>query len=393
MSDHAGVNAERLAGAGLAIAAITIVALALLARFELDREAALHREVIAALEVKDSLEALRVQLYDLRGAARAAFGPHPGDALQTIERRAVEIDAELQYLAQHPLRAGIAEAFEALSRASRLMAMQARSLSGAAAGSPPQVAAELDRLGAEADTALERALRAQRRRIAEGTVAQLRVGEGLRTYVAWLLAGSIAVLVGLFGFYRWAKAREARARRRMEYLAHHDTVTGLPNRALLADRLQLEVARARRTGQGFAVLLFDLDGFKSVNDTFGHAAGDEVLARVGERLAASVRASDTVGRLGGDEFLAILPQVGEEGALVVAEKLRAALQEPYALRSLTAQLSASLGVAFFPANGEDADALMNAADAAQYEAKRAGKNRIVLATRQAAVAQPACAPA
>lgn len=381
-------SAERLAGAGLAIAALTIVALALLAGFELDREAALHRDVIAASQVKDSLEALRTQLNDLRAAARLASLARDPQAQQAIERRAVEVDAELRYLEEHAGVGAPGEAFETLSHSARLLAVNARSISqrGAGAGTG---AAELDRLAAQASTSLDRVLDSQRRRINEGTLAQIRVGDTLRTYVSWLLAGSIAVLFGLFGGYRWAKAREARALRRIEHLAHYDMVTGLPNRALLADRLEQEVARSKRDEGKFAVLLFDLDGFKTVNDTHGHAAGDRVLALVGERSRASVRASDTVGRLGGDEFLAILPGASVEGATIAAEKLRQALEQPYPVGNATARLSASIGASLYPENGLDGEALQRAADEALYRAKRAGRNRLAFARRATAEAAEA----
>src|SRR5262249_51742942 len=154
---------------------------------------------------------------------------------------------------------------------------------------------------------------------------------GLRKYVTGLLVGSIVVLGGLFIVYRRVQVRERETQRRIERLAHFDTVTGLPNRALLADRLGQEATRSRRNGRPVAVVLFDLDGFKSVNDTWGHAAGDRVLAIVAERAKQCVRSSDTVGRLGGDEFLAILPETTLDGALGVADKLREALSAPYEL--------------------------------------------------------------
>lgn len=384
------IGSARLAGAGLACAAATIVALALLARFELDREAALHREVIAALEVKDSLEALRAQVADLRASARR-WPPAAADR-QAIERRSVEIEAELAYLAQQPLQAGGAAAFAELMRTARALTLDGRTLAAEAGVDGPALARRIDTLGSELHDALERTLRAQRRRINDSTVAQIRVGEALRGYVGWLVAGSIAVLAGLFGFYRWAKLREARALERIAHLAHHDTVTDLPNRALLQDRLAQEVARARRNQLGFAVVMLDLDGFKGVNDRWGHAAGDEVLARAAERLRACMRASDTVGRLGGDEFLAILPDVGDEGAVVVAEKVRGALEQPFAISAGAASLSASVGIAFYPRDGEDPDTLQRAADAALYEAKRGGKNRVLARAAQAPRAGAATLP-
>jgi diguanylate cyclase (GGDEF)-like protein len=125
--------------------------------------------------------------------------------------------------------------------------------------------------------------------------------------------------------------------------------------------------------------MFDLDGFKAVNDTFGHAAGDRLLQLVGERCRANVRISDTIGRLSGDEFLAILPEANAAAASEVAEKLRAALVAPYAVDGGQARVTASFGIADFPGHGTDPDALTRAADAALYEAKRAGKNRVCVA--------------
>ena len=371
---------ERLAGSGLTIAAITIAALAALALVELDRETALHREMIASLQVKDSLEALRTQMSELAHAARVVELANDAAAAQEIERRAVEIDAELDYLAQNPAREDL-PAFADLNRAARLMGVNARSVAVArkagGAKSAAEAALRVERVAAEATTALERVLESQGAGINDRILAQLRVGETLRTYVSWLLAGSLVVLLGLFGFYRWAKSRERIAAQRIERLAHYDTVTGLPNRALLAELLEREVARARRSERGFALLMFDLDGFKQVNDTWGHAAGDQVLAMVGRRSREGVRASDVVGRLGGDEFLAILPETSREGALQVAEKLRETLSAPYPLGKQVANVGASIGVSFFGEHGTDAEALQRAADVALYEAKRRGKNRVL----------------
>jgi diguanylate cyclase len=189
--------------------------------------------------------------------------------------------------------------------------------------------------------------------------------------------------------YRWLQERMRETQRRIEHLAHFDMVTGLPNRALLADRLAQETARSLRSSRGFALLFFDLDSFKTVNDTWGHAAGDLVLALVGERVRKCVRATDTVGRLGGDEFLAILPETTLEGAMGVADKLRESLREPYPLGKAEAKLSASVGVSLFPEHGGDSDALQRAADAALYRAKREGRNRTVVATEAADSAEPA----
>jgi len=364
-------SAGRLAGIALGIAAVTIVALAALALFELDREVQLNREVIAGLQVKDSLESLREEIAEIGYAARLATLGIGGS--QQVERRAVEIDAELEYLEQNPQRED-RPAFDDLTRAAQLLVVVARSATNAA---NPRAAQELEAATQQATTAVQRMLESQGAGINNRMVAQIRAGETLHTYVSWFLVGSALVLVGLLGFYVRAKARERIAAERIERLAHYDVLTGLPNRSLLADRLDREVERARRTSRGFALLMFDLDGFKAVNDTWGHAAGDELLAMVGMRATECVRSADTVGRLGGDEFLAILPEATHEGALLVAEKLREAISKPYALRTSTATIGVSVGISYFGEHGDNAAALQRAADVALYEAKRRGKNRVL----------------
>ena len=377
-------STDRLAAIGLAFAALTIVALALMVFNDLAREAELHREVLAGQTAKDSLSSLRTELDAIHFAARLAALGESAEAVQMIERRAVEIDAELNYLTQRAAGEPMLPEFDQLASAARLFVMHARSLpatrSSRGAGAALAAARAAEPAAESAQAQLAISLAALSARINDRTLAQIRIGESLRQYVAWLLAGSIAVLVGLFEVYRRVQARERDSRQRIEYLAHFDPLTRLPNRTLINDRLEQETARARRTQRGFALLLFDLDGFKAVNDTWGHAAGDRLLEIAAERARQCMRLSDTVGRLGGDEFLAILPETSREGALAVAEKLRKALAEPYLLGKHTARLSVSVGMSLYPQHGAEAQRLQSAADAALYEAKRAGKNRTVIAT-------------
>jgi len=375
-------SASRLAAFGLAIAAVVIVALAALALAELEREAELHREVIGGMHAKDSLESLRVQLSELGLAVRVVALTGDLTAVQRIEARSVEAEAELAYLAQHPSNENDA-AFGDLRQAVTGFALQARSIAGlrAARGTPEAMAAAGAAENAQRDTlmALGRVLDMRVKRINDRALDQIRLTDTLRSYVSWLLAGSVVVLFGLFATYRWAALRERAARERIEHLAHYDTVTGLPNRALLTDRLEQEVARARRGSGAFALLMLDLDGFKSVNDKWGHAAGDRVLTLVGQRARQALRASDTIGRLGGDEFMAILPDASATGAKAVAAKIVQAVAQPYALPRGEARLSASVGLAMFPADGADSQLLQRAADDALYAAKREGKNRVLSA--------------
>jgi diguanylate cyclase (GGDEF)-like protein len=374
-------SASRLAAAGLAIAALVIVALAALALGELEREADLHRDVIAGTHAKDSLESLRVQLVELGLAARVVALTGDAEAAQRIAARAVEAEAELGYLSQYadPSYA----AFTRVRQAVASLVLQARSVAAlhATRGSQAAIAtsAATEAAQREALAAVGSLLQERTGQLNQRTLDQIRLGETLRTYVSWLLAGSVIVLIGLFATYRWAALREREARARIEHLAHYDMVTSLPNRVLLADRLEQESARARRSGTGYALLMIDLDGFKGVNDRWGHAAGDRVLAMVAQRARQCVRASDTIGRLGGDEFLAVLPEAAVAGAVAVGEKIVRALAEPYALEKGEARLGASVGVAMFPEHGPDAETVQRAADAALYRAKESGKNRVLAA--------------
>ncbi|WP_051340956.1 diguanylate cyclase domain-containing protein [Azospirillum halopraeferens] len=163
--------------------------------------------------------------------------------------------------------------------------------------------------------------------------------------------------------------------------ATHDHLTGLPNRFLLNDRVDQAIRTSLRDGTGCAVLFIDLDGFKPVNDTLGHAAGDRVLTVVARRLVDLVRASDTVARLGGDEFAILLPGcAGVQEAASVADKVLASLALAIRLEDGEVRISASVGIACYPVDGRDGATLIEAADAAMYRAKRRGKNAYALAT-------------
>lgn len=162
---------------------------------------------------------------------------------------------------------------------------------------------------------------------------------------------------------------------KLDFLAHHDALTGLPNRLLLNDRLEHAVARARREAGSLALLFLDLDGFKGVNDTLGHAVGDRLLVAVAERMRARLRASDTLARLGGDEFLVLIeaePQPSD--AATVAGALLALLGAPFTIGDHELYISASIGVSFHPADGADGGTLLRNADLAMYRAKAAGRN-------------------
>jgi diguanylate cyclase (GGDEF)-like protein len=163
----------------------------------------------------------------------------------------------------------------------------------------------------------------------------------------------------------------AEEREAFRHAALHDALTGLPNRVLLHDRLQQAINASRRHGRALALLMVDLDDFKQVNDDYGHESGDLVLRRVARCLEASVRSSDTVARLAGDEFAIVLPDCrSRESAEQTAAKIAAAVQQPIVLGDLQVAVGGSVGLAVFPDDGEDSDSLLNVADLAMYRAKR-----------------------
>ncbi len=183
------------------------------------------------------------------------------------------------------------------------------------------------------------------------------------------LAGSIVVLTDV--------TEQRRKDERIWHQAHYDALTELPNRNLFWERLDQVLRRAKRDKQQTALLWIDLDGFKAINDRLGHAAGDELLRRVAVRLGSRMRGSDTVARMGGDEFAVILPDIADRDAAVhVATDLVMRLAEPFGLQSGVGHVSASIGVALHSACTESAETLVKCADMAMYAAKRAGKNRV-----------------
>jgi diguanylate cyclase (GGDEF)-like protein len=200
--------------------------------------------------------------------------------------------------------------------------------------------------------------------------------------VALVALGLIAITSGLLlvDMHMASKARQhaaqlEQANQKLRHAATHDSLTGLPNRALLADRLQQAIAQAQRQGTTFALVAFDLDRFKAVNDSLGHQAGDELLREMALRLLPLLRASDTLARIGGDEFVALLPEAGErESASLVLHKIQQEIARPMKLYGSEVQVSSSIGVAFYPTDARDANTLQKHADAALYEAKDAGRD-------------------
>jgi diguanylate cyclase (GGDEF)-like protein len=166
------------------------------------------------------------------------------------------------------------------------------------------------------------------------------------------------------------------AEERFEHLAHHDPLTGLPNRLMFAEQLRHSLGLAERARRSLAVLFIDLDRFKEVNDSYGHAVGDELLVAATRRLVSHLRAGDTLARLGGDEFVCIVEDVRDaHEAGVVADKLIELLSQPFELAEQEIFVAASVGICLYPDDGTDVDTLVRNADTAMYQAKAGGRSR------------------
>ncbi|HLT02055.1 MAG TPA: GGDEF domain-containing protein [Geminicoccaceae bacterium] len=190
-----------------------------------------------------------------------------------------------------------------------------------------------------------------------------------------LVSGSIliGVLMGETRHVRRLLDEATMARNRIWHLAHHDPLTDLPNRWLFSDRLNQALRRGQRQGEMVALHYFDLDAFKAVNDSFGHVAGDRLLIAVAQRLSECVRESDTLARIGGDEFAVVQSNpAGRAGAVMLAERMLAALDAPIAVDGHVLHISASIGIGLFPDHGTSPEQLHQVADQALYRAKAAG---------------------
>lgn len=199
------------------------------------------------------------------------------------------------------------------------------------------------------------------------------------TFIAGALLG-LAAIAWIF-ILRHRVDQQTRALReseeRLRHLSEHDILTGLPNRLLLDDRLQTGIERAKRFGTSLGLLMVDLDGFKEVNDAFGHHVGDMVLCELASRMSAAVRTTDTVARMGGDEFIILLPDLhAADEAEMIAAKIVAGSSIPIRVDEAPVSVTVSIGVATYPQEGPDADSLLRCADEAMYAAKQEGKNQL-----------------
>lgn len=201
-------------------------------------------------------------------------------------------------------------------------------------------------------------------------------------YPEWLVISAVRNAQGAVDHYISIFSDITERKAREDYIRHqaeHDFLTGLPNRVLLADRFDRLTAGAKRHPQRIALLFIDLDGFKDINDRYGHRVGDTLLSAIAKRLQGALRATDTVSRLGGDEFICLLTGIGSiQAARKAADSILREIEQPVSVANEQLQITASIGMAFYPDHGATLDELMAHADTSMYEVKRGGRNGVRL---------------
>ena len=213
-----------------------------------------------------------------------------------------------------------------------------------------------------------------------GNETSIGMAIGLIVFTAFMLFTARVHGINFFENYQ-LRLQAVESEKAIKHFAYHDWLTDLPNRLLFNDRLKQSLITAKRNSRILGVMFIDLDGFKGVNDTYGHDAGDELLKMVAEKVRLALRQSDTLSRIGGDEFLVLLPEVVSTAAVIdVAKKIALIIDKPFQLDDAVLDISASIGVAIYPEHGKDGREILKNADIAMYRAKELGKNNVQLYT-------------
>jgi diguanylate cyclase (GGDEF)-like protein len=375
---------DGIALAALIFAVVAIVAVSTVAVISAESLISTNEKILRAQRLISSLEAIRYHSLALdAGEQNFIITGNPRD-LGPYHAGIAELEAELSYLADKNDDAPYLEGnFAELATTVRALIIKEREIvdvrrrQGFAAAQALTQRHVADTLHERLIGVSYRMLIATRRGLDKLEAEQIAFGDKVRRLILALILSSAFILVFLYGTLRRLNIEQREAQERMAHQATHDELTGLFNRPAVMEYLDEKLADDDTPALGgLAVLLLDLDGFKSVNDSQGHDAGDLLLKQVASRLVHALRDSDYIARLGGDEFLVVIPQVSDrETAARVAEKLIAAIARPYSLGEQDARITTSIGISLFPEDGRDREVLMKGADLALYQAKDEGRNK------------------
>lgn len=375
---------DNIALAALVFAVVAISAVSTVAVVSAENLILTNEKILRAQRIISSLDSIRFNALALNiGEQNYVITGNERD-LGRYRSGNVEIEGELVYLAgNRDEYTALSERFvelDALARrfvADERRIVEARRMQGFAAAQSmvrEHIGDELQ----EKLLGLTHQLLAQARREQDSLEAdQISYGDKVRRLILALISSSAFILVFLYGTLRRLNLEQRAAQSRIAHQATHDSLTDLHNRPAVMEHISSRLRDAENEAAfgGFALLLLDLDGFKTVNDSLGHDAGDALLKEVARRARVELRDSDYLSRLGGDEFLIVIPQVSDQDtAESVAKKLISVIAQPFALGEQCVQVTASIGVSLFPRDGRQREAIMKCADLALYQAKHVGKN-------------------
>jgi len=375
---------DNVALAAMVFAVVAIIAVSTVAVISAENLITTNESVLRTQRMISSLEAIRYHSLALDAGERNFIVSGDPRDLSPFHASVGELDGELEFLGARKAD-GVYSAgqFGALQDSVRTLMkvereiVETRRKSGAEAARTQSLRHADDNLHEKVLANTISMLQSARRQSEQLEQAQIAFGDKVRRLILALISSSAFILIFLYGTLNRLHQEQRAAQELIAHQATHDALTGLYNRAAVVDHLDERVSDDSTTALGgMAVLLLDLDGFKAVNDSLGHDAGDELLRQVATRLSQALRDSDFLARLGGDEFLVVIPQVSEdENAARVAEKLIAVIDRPFALGSNESTVTTSVGISVFPRDGHTREQLMKCADLALYEAKHAGRNQ------------------
>ncbi|MCY7386628.1 MAG: diguanylate cyclase [Burkholderiales bacterium] len=380
-----GVALAALVSAVVAIAAVSAVAV-----FSVERLITTNERALRMQRTVSSLEAIRFHSFAIDSSEQSYIITGKDADLTPYRAGTVEIEAEITYLAgrrsEHP---ELDTRFEELKELARNYVADERKIVEARRTMGELAASELVKKhfgDASHDQLLlitYQLLVSARKQMDVLEAEQVAYGDKVRRLILALISSAAFILVYLYRSVHRLSSEQKIAQARFAYQATHDSLTGLRNRPAVMEYIAKKLANGEHEASlgGLALLLIDLDGFKSVNDNLGHDAGDELLKQVAARIETALRDSDYVARLGGDEFLIVVPQVSDQQtAERVGEKIITAVAAPYILSGKESKVTASIGISMFPNHARDRESLMKCADVALYEAKHAGRNRLCFYT-------------
>lgn len=375
---------DSVALAALVFAVVAISAVSAVALISAESLITTNEKALRMQRTVSSLEAIRFHSFAIDSSEQNYVITGKESDLTPYRAGIVEIEAEVAYLAgrrsEHP---ELARRFIELHEVARKYVADERRIVDARRIAGEPVAREMVKKqfdDASHDQLLQityQLLVSARKQMEALEAEQIAYGDKVRRLILALISSAAFILIFLYGLLQRLSNAQRIAQAQFAHQAMHDSLTGLRNRPAVMEHIDKKLADGDEASLGgLALLLLDLDGFKAVNDNFGHDSGDALLKQAATRIEAALRDSDYVARLGGDEFLIVVPQVSDqETAERVGKKLVDAVGAPYMLNGNEVRVTASIGISLFPQDARDREALMKCADLALYEAKRAGRNR------------------